>query len=104
MKLERLETVRPEPFFGQDDSETMPTLSSGHWYADQSQGMRWANEVEEEVKPHGRSYQPEEGPHWNANLDQEEDESFIRGAHRDPFLQVLDKLANRMDRPARPAL
>ena len=37
------------------------------------------------------------------NLDQEEDESFIRGAHWDPFLQVLDKLANRMDRPARPA-
>ena len=54
------EQNRPKPFFSQDDSETMPKLSSGHWYADQSPGMRWADEVEEEEKSYGRSYQPEE--------------------------------------------
>ena len=97
------EQNRPKPSFNQDDSETMPKLSSSHWSADQSPGMGWADEVEEEEKSRGRSYQPKERPRWNANLDQEEDESFIRGAHRDPFLQVLDKLANQMDQPARPA-
>ena len=35
------EQSRPKPSFGQeDDSETMPNLSSGHWYADQSPGSR----------------------------------------------------------------
>ena len=44
------EQSRPKPSFGQeDDSETMPNLSSGHWYADQSPGSRWADKVEEEV-------------------------------------------------------
>ena len=47
------EQNRPKPFFGQDDSETMPTLSSGHWYADQSQGMRWANELKRRRSPMG---------------------------------------------------
>ena len=48
------EQNRPKPFFGQeDDSETMPNPSSGHWYADQSPGTRWADEVEEEEKSHG---------------------------------------------------
>ena len=54
------ENYRPKASFSQEDSETMPKLSSGHWYADQSPGMRWADEVEEEEKSHGRSYQPEE--------------------------------------------
>ena len=79
------EQNRPKPLFGQeDDSEAKPKSSSSHWYGDQSPGTRWADEVEEEEKSHGRSYQQEERPRWNANLDQEEDESFIRGAHRDP--------------------
>ena len=52
------EQNRPKPFFSQDDSETMPKLSSSHWYADQSSGMRWTDEVEEEEKSHGRSYLP----------------------------------------------
>ena len=75
------EQTRPKPSFGQeDDSEVKPKPSSGHWYADQSPGSRWADEVEEEEKSHGRSFM-EGRPRWNANLDQEADESFIRGAH-----------------------
>ena len=64
------EQTRPKPSFSQEDSETMPKLSAGHWYADQSPGMGWADEVEEEEKSRGRSYQPEDRPRWNANLDQ----------------------------------
>ena len=81
----------------------MPKLSSGHWYSDQSPGGGWADEMEEEEKSRGREYQPQGRPHWNEHLKPEEDETFIRGAYRDPFLQVLDKLANQMDQPARPA-
>ena len=108
---------RPRPSFSQEDAakprlsfshgdksvvKPKPKPSSGHWYADQSPSSRWADEVEEEERSQGRSFM-QGRPSWNASLDQEADESFIRGAHRDPFLQVLDKLANRMDRPARPA-
>ena len=89
--------------FSRNDPEVKSKSSSSHWYTDQSPGTRWAAEVEEEEKSHGRSYRQEERPRWNANLDQGADESFIRGAHQDPFLEVLDKLANRMGRPARPA-
>ena len=42
------EQTRPKQSFSQEDSEAMPKLSSGHWYADQSPGMGWADEVEEE--------------------------------------------------------
>ena len=44
------EQNRPKPSFSQENSETMPKLSSGHWYADQSPSGRWADEVEEEEK------------------------------------------------------
>ena len=49
------EQNRPKPSFSQEDSETMPKLSSSHWYADQSPGGSWADEVEEEEKSCGRS-------------------------------------------------
>ena len=93
----------PKPLFSRDASEAMPKSSSSHWYSDQLPSGGWADEVEEEEKSHGRKYQPQGRPRWDEHLEPEEDESFIRGAYRDPFLQVLDKLANRMDRPARPA-
>ena len=97
------EQNRPKPSFSQDDSKDMPKWSSCHWYSDQSPSGGWSDEVEEEEKSHGRKYQPRGRPRWDDHLEPEEDESFIRGAYRDPFLQVLDKLANWMDRPARPA-
>ena len=81
---EMLDQGKSKPTFSREDPEVKSKSSSSHWYADQFPGMRWADEVEEEEKSHGRTYQPEERPRWNANLDQEEDESFIRGAHRDP--------------------
>ena len=99
---EMLDHDKPEPTLSRKDEGVKFKPSSSHWYADQSPSSRWADEVEEEEKSRGRSFM-DERPRYNANLDQEGDESFIRGAHRDPFLQVLDKLANRMDRPARPA-
>ena len=91
-----------KPLFGRDPSVAVHNLSLGHWYSDQSPGGNWADEVEEEM-PRRREYQPRGRPRWNEHLEPEEDKPFIRGAYRDPFLQVLDKLANRMDRPARPA-
>ena len=97
-----LDQSMSKPSFSRSASEAMPKSSSSHWYADQSPGGGWADEVEEEEKAHGRQYQPEGRPRWDAHLEQE-DEPFIRGAYRDLFLQVLDMLANRMDRPARPA-
>ena len=46
--------------FSRKDPEVKSKLSSGHWYADQSLGTRWVDEVGEEEKSHGRSYQQEE--------------------------------------------
>ena len=92
-------TAKPRLSFSHGDTSVVkpkPKPSSGHWYTDQSPSSRWADEVEEEEKSRERSF-IQQSPSWNANLEQEGDESFIRGAHRDPFLQVLDKLANRMD-------
>ena len=97
------EQNRPKRAFSRDDSKAKPKSSSSHGYADQSPGGGWADKVEEEEKAHGRQYQPEGRPRWDTHLETEEDESFIRGAYRDPFLQVLDKLANQMDRLLRPA-
>ena len=97
------EQNRPKPAFSRNDSKARPKSSSSHWYADQSPGGGWADEAEEEEKAHGRQYQPEGRPRWDTHLETEEDKSFIRGIYQDPFLQVLVKLANRMDRPARPA-
>ena len=68
---------RSKPAFSRDDPEAKPKSSMSHWYADQSPGGRWADEVEEEEKSRGWDYQLEGRPHWKANLDQEEDESFI---------------------------
>ena len=72
-----------------------PKPSSGHWYSDQSPSSRWGDQVEEEEeeKARERSFM-QQRPSYQ---EQEGDESFIRGAYRDPFLHVLDKLANRMD-------
>ena len=50
---------RSKPAFSQDDREAKPKSSSSHWYADQSPGGRWADEVEEEEKSRGWDYQPE---------------------------------------------
>ena len=59
---EMLDHGKSAAAFGRKDPEVKPKSSSGHWYADQSLGIRWADEVEEEEKSHGRSYQREERP------------------------------------------
>ena len=63
------------------------TGAPGHWYKEQSPSRGWAEEEEDEEK----------------SQDEEEYEPFIRDAYKDPFLRVLNKLADLMDRPARPA-
>ena len=50
---------RSKPAFSRDDPEAKPKSSSSHWYADQSPGGGWADEVEEEEKSRGWDYQPE---------------------------------------------
>ena len=82
---------------------------SDHWYTRQSPSVNnWAEDVEEEWPTGSFRDRPQSRTRWS-DQDQEQreeegggDQSFIRGAYRDPFLHVLDKLANRMDRPARP--
>ena len=61
------------------------TFAPGHWYKEQSPSRGWAEEEDEEK-----------------SQDEEEYEPFIRDAYKDPFLRVLNKLADLMDRPARP--
>ena len=60
---EMLDQGMSKPSFSIGASEAMPKLGSklgsSHWYADQSPGGGWADEVEEEEKSHSRQYQPE---------------------------------------------
>ena len=88
-----------------------PFQASDHWYSHQSpSAYDWAEDVEEEWPTGSFGGRPPSRTRWSDQQQEQErreegggDQSFIRGAYRDPFLQVLDKLANRMDRPARPA-
>ena len=55
---EMLDQGKSGSTFSRKDPEVKSKSGSGHWYADQSPGTRWA--VEEKEKSHGRSYQQEE--------------------------------------------
>ena len=78
--------------------------SYGDWYSDQSPISRWEDDVEEEVQSYMKEERVKERDQQRpSHQEQEDEEPFIRGAYKDPFMRVLDKLANRMDRPARPA-
>ena len=56
---EMLDQGRSKPTFSRENPEVKSKPSSSHWYTDQSPGMGCADEVEEEEKSCGRSYQPE---------------------------------------------
>jgi hypothetical protein len=112
---------RPKPNFTQQQSQWQSHLKGpygrdqgrrsedkeakkNHWYQQQTPGSSWADEMEKEPLPKttrgGTSwYNPS---HRRDEDEDEEDRDYFQGRHRDPFISVLDKLANRMDRPARP--
>ena len=92
---------RPKPIFKKETSFQV----NDHWYSRQSPSVsNWAEDVEEEYPRGSFASRSPSRTRWS---DQQEggggNQSYLRGAYRDPFLQVMDKLANRMDRPARPA-
>jgi hypothetical protein len=114
---------RPKPNFNQQQSQWQSHLKGPygrdqgrrsedkeakktHWYQQQTPGSSWADEMEQQPLPKttrgGTSwYNPSHRRDEDEDED-EEDRDYFQGRHRDPFISVLDKLANRMDRPARP--
>ena len=104
-KESREASERPKPKF-MPSKEDSSFRVNDHWYSRQSpSASNWAEDVEDEWPGGSFRARPRSQSRWQDQERQEEEgnESFIRGTYRDPFLQVLDKLANRMDRPARPA-
>ena len=106
---------RPRPIFKTEKETSFKDTSfrtNDHWYSHQSPSVNdWAEEVEEEYpmgsfggrRSNSRTRWADQQQEQEHRQEDGGDQSFIRGAYRDPFLHVLDKLANRMDRPARPA-
>ena len=91
---------RPKPIFVKKETSFR---ESEHWYARQSPSTNnWGEDAEEEWPTGSFRERPQSRTRWSDQEQEQREEeggeqSFIRGAYRDPFLHVLDKLANRMD-------